>query len=83
VIDLYFEVMNIEGKLDKWLIEIKPYNQSTLTKNMTSKLSSDKLLARQLIVERNQCKWNFAIQFAKSKNMHFGVWTEKGIEKLC
>lgn len=83
IIDLYFEIININNEIEKWLIEIKPYNQSTITKQMTSKLSSEKLLARQLIVERNQCKWKFATQFAKSKNMHFGVWTEKGIEKIC
>lgn len=83
VIDLFFEVGASENGLPiKWLIEIKPYNQS-ITSKASKRKSPEKLLNEAIIVERNHCKWNAAIHFCKSKGWHFGVYTEKGITKLC
>lgn len=83
VIDLFFEINNSKNNLPiKWLIEIKPYNQS-ITPKATKRKSAEKLLYESMVVERNHCKWNAAIHFCKSKGWHFGVYTEKGITKLC
>lgn len=82
IVDLFFEVQDINNNLHKWLIEIKPYNQSVPPK-ITKRKSQQKLLQQQLIVEKNKCKWNAAIAFCKSKGWHFGVWTEKGINQMC
>ena len=83
VIDLFFEVGSTNNGLPiKWLIEIKPYNQS-ITPKSSKRKSPEKLLNEAMIVERNHCKWKAAIHFCKARGWHFGVYTEKGITKLC
>lgn len=83
VIDLFFEIGTTENNIPiKWLIEIKPYNQS-ITPKVTKRKSPEKLLYESMVVERNHCKWNAAIHFCKARGWHFGVYTEKGITKLC
>ncbi len=80
--DLFFSVIDVNGIERKWLIEIKPYNQSVIPKASKRK-SPQKLLLEQLIVQRNHDKWNATIQFCKNKGWSFGIMTEKGIEQLC
>lgn len=82
IVDLFFEVEDINKKIQKWLIQIKPYNQSVPPK-ITKRKSQQKLLQQQLIVQKNKCKWNAAVAFCKSKGWHFGVWTQKGITQMC
>ena len=83
VIDLFFEIgATKDGLPIKWLIEIKPYNQS-ITPKVSKRKSPEKLLYESMIVERNHCKWKAAIHFCKARGWHFGVYTEKGITKLC
>ena len=82
IVDLFFEVPTKDGKGEKWLIEIKPHNQSVAPKASKRK-SPEKLLYESLVVKRNQDKWAAAAKFCKRRNWHFGVWTEKGITKIC
>jgi hypothetical protein len=84
IIDIFFEIADYtkNGLPIKWLIEIKPYSQSVTPKARKGK-STQKLLNETIIVERNKCKWKSAIAFCKAKGWHFGVYTEKGITKLC
>ena len=84
VIDLFFEIADYtkNGLPIKWLLEIKPYSQSVTPQAKRGK-STQCLLNETIIVERNKCKWESAINFCKSKGWHFGVYTEKGITKLC
>ncbi len=84
VIDLFFEIANYtqDSKPIKWLIEIKPENQSIMPKASKRK-KLDKIIAESIIVKRNHCKWKAAVAFCKAKGWHFGVYTENGINKLC
>ena len=84
IVDIFFEIANAtkNGLPIKWLIEIKPFNQST-TPKITKRKTPEKLLAETIIVKRNHCKWEAAINFCKARGWHFGVYTEKGITKLC
>lgn len=84
VIDLFFEIADYtKNRLPiKWLLEIKPYSQSVSPQAKRGK-STQRLLNETIIVERNKCKWESAINFCKAKGWHFGVYTEKGITKLC
>lgn len=82
IVDLFFQIKDINNIIQTWLIEIKPYNQS-VSPTISKRKSQAKLLAEQLIVENNQCKWKAAINFCKSKNWHFGVWTQRGINQMC
>lgn len=80
--DLFFSVIDINNIEQKWLIEIKPYSQSVDVK-ITKRKSPQKIIAEQLIVQRNKDKWEATVKFCKTKGWHFGVMSEKGIEKLC
>jgi hypothetical protein len=72
----------LNGNEHKWLIEIKPHNQSVMPK-ATKRKDPMKLMSETLIVKRNFDKWAAAVNFCKKKQWHFGVWTEKGINQMC
>lgn len=84
VVDLFFEIADAtkNGLPIRWLIEIKPESQSVMPKQ-TKRKSVQKIISESIVVKRNQCKWRAAVAFCKSKGWHFGVYTEKGINKLC
>ena len=84
IIDLFFEIKDYtqNGLPIKWLLEIKPDSQATL-KPIKKGRSLNKVAAEAVIVKRNECKWKAAVEFCRAKGWHFGVYTEKGITKLC
>lgn len=84
VVDLFFEIKDYtkNGLPIKWLIEIKPENQAILQPVKRGR-STEKMLADSIIITRNKCKWAAAVGFCKARGWHFGVYTEKGINKLC
>ena len=84
VVDLFFEIAEYtKNNLPiKWLIEIKPENQTTIKPSKRAK-SPERALNESIIVTRNKCKWNAAVAFCRSKGWHFGVYTENGIIKMC
>ena len=84
VVDLFFEIADAtkNGLPIRWLIEIKPESQSVMPKQ-TKRKSVQKIISESIVVKRNQCTWRAAVAFCKSKGWHFGVYTEKGINKLC
>ena len=68
VVDLFFVILDQFGKEQRWLIEIKPYNQSVPPK-ATKRKNPTKLLNDMIIYKRNQDKWNAAIHFCKARRM--------------
>ena len=85
VVDLFFEIAEYtqNGAPIKWLIEIKPQAQATPRKIPKKPKNPTKFINEAIVVERNKCKWTAAVSFCKSRGWHFGVYTEKGITKLC
>ena len=71
ILQIYFLLHQIKnGKEQKWLIEIKPHNQSVLPK-ATKRKDPMKLLNETLIVKRNMDKWNAAVKFCKNRRLEF------------
>lgn len=68
--DFYVEYVN--G--DKYIIEIKPSNQTTQPKNREG------WLWREWV--KNNCKWQATLAWCKEHNMNFRIFTEKTISKL-
>ena len=66
--DFYFEFINKQGKLEKYLIEIKPMSQS--------KLSETKDGYDRLRMAVNAFKWQSAIKYCKPRGITFKVLTE-------
>lgn len=66
--DMYFEYIDNQGKLQKYLIEIKPMSQAKLTE---AKDGYDRLRVCQ-----NAYKWSQAIKYCKKRGITFKVLTE-------
>ena len=66
--DAYFEVLDKNKKLQKYLIEIKPMKEAKLKESSNG---YDKLM-----VAKNAMKWASAIQFCKKRGITFKVLTE-------
>ena len=66
--DMYFEYIDKQGKLQKYLIEIKPMSQAKLTE---AKDGYDRLRVCQ-----NAYKWSQAIKYCKKRGITFKVLTE-------
>lgn len=66
--DFYFEAIDRQKKLQKYLIEIKPMKESTLKEASNG---YDKLM-----VAKNAMKWASAIQFCKKRGITFKVMTQ-------
>ena len=76
--DLYMEVKDRDGVTRKYIVEIKPKDQTTTPKPPKRKTAKsmknyrDKVLA----VRKNECKWEAARQFCKKKGYQFKIITE-------
>jgi hypothetical protein len=75
----YFVDFNItlkikDGTFKKYLIEIKPHNQTLPPKPGRNTKS---LLRRQAEYVKNQCKWKSAQEWCNKKSYEFCVLTEK------
>ena len=62
---------DVNGKMHKEIIEIKPHSQSAVKKNMT--------LRDQQILMVNEAKWRAADIYAKKNGAEFRVITEKSL----
>lgn len=74
-VDFYFKVRTKEGSLKKYLIEVKPYNQTIEPKR--PKRITESYISSVHTYVINQAKWNAAKDFAKKYGMEFLVLTEK------
>ena len=76
--DLYCEIRNNKGYIDKYIIEIKPQKQKDkpiAPKRRTPKAVRNYYLALYEYV-RNQNKWRYANLFCEGKNWKFKVITD-------
>lgn len=64
--------MELDG--DKYIVEIKPSNQTTKPVNENSWLGKEWM--------KNVCKWNTAKEFAQARGMKFIILTERTISRL-
>lgn len=79
--DVYVEQINIDGKKQKILIEIKPDAQ-TRPPNPGNKLTSKGNLSRRYLNEvktwgTNEAKWKAAEKYCKDRGWTFQIMTEK------
>ena len=76
VVDLFFEALDPEGKLIKYLVEVKPYKE-TQPPVITKRKKQETIAYESVTYARNMAKWQSAVKFAKSKGWRFLIWTEK------
>jgi len=77
-VDFVMQLLEKDGKLKTYMIEIKPYIQTIEPK----KRKCTKKYIKELVEwEKNQSKWLYASEYAKEKNWEFKVLTEKELFK--
>lgn len=69
--DFWIKIKNNDGKIEEYLIEIKPFRQVN-PKRFTKHYS-------KIDYAKNLCKWDAAKRFAEANNMKFIIQTEKNI----
>jgi hypothetical protein len=79
--DFYCETIDKEGLNKKYIIEVKPTNQTLQPKQ--PKINNKKAYRRYLYEAhqfvKNQCKWEAAKDFCKKRGLEFQIITEKEI----
>jgi hypothetical protein len=79
--DIYCEIKNKEGVVEKFIIEIKPKNQldkPRLPKTKTKKaLKNFNYSMTQYI--KNQDKWKYAKMYCETRNYKFKIMTEENL----
>lgn len=75
-VDLIAAIKESDGRVQKYLIELKPYAQ-TQPPIQSNKKKSSTVLYENIMYQKNQCKWKAASEYAAKKGMKFIVLTEK------
>lgn len=73
-VDLYFEAKDKDGNIKKILAEVKPYAQTI--KPIEGK-NRQTYINACITYQRNQDKWKYCREFAKSKGLQFVLLTER------
>lgn len=78
--DFIVKVLNREGKVDTWLVEVKPSKETKpprpgKTKSQKTKVYESKTWAT------NQAKWKAAEEFCRRRGWYFRILTEKDLIK--
>lgn len=73
-VDFYIKVRDINGEIQKYLVEIKP-------KKQTKEPKKQKRITKSYLYEvneyvKNQAKWAAAEEFCEDHSMHFKIITE-------
>lgn len=88
--DAYIEILNREGKIRKYIIEVKPFEQGPIANRKGQihipkppKNKNRKAMKRYLIelnmYKTNICKWKAAEQFCKINGLEFMVLTKEDL----
>lgn len=73
-VDFNFTLKLKDGTIKKYLVEVKPHNQTLPPKPGRN---TKALLRRQAEYVKNQCKWKSAQEWCQKKSYEFCVITEK------
>lgn len=76
--DLYVEVKNKDGGIDKLIVEIKPYKE-TVPPVHTKRKRKKTIIYETVTYNVNISKWKAAKQFCSSKGFKFIIITEKSL----
>ena len=76
--DFYIKVQENTGKIKRYLIEVKPLNQTT--KPMKPKRQTKGYIREAFEYARNQAKWKAAREYCADRMWEFKVITEKELD---
>lgn len=73
-VDFYIKVKNVDGDIQKYLIEVKPKKQTKAPK--IQKKMTKKYVYEVTEYAKNQAKWDAAKEFCEDRNYKFMLITE-------
>jgi len=73
-VDFYIKVKDVDGKIQKYLIEVKPKRQTREPK--VQQRMTKKYIYEVTEYAKNQAKWNAAKEFCEDRNYKFMLITE-------
>lgn len=73
-VDFYIKVKNVDGDIQKYLIEVKPKKQTKAPK--VQKKMTKKYVYEVTEYAKNQAKWDAAKEFCEDRNYKFMLITE-------
>ncbi len=74
--DFLIKTKNKNGKVEKWLIEVKPYHE-TVPPKITKKKSQKTIMKQEATYITNKAKWSAANNYCNKMNWKFKILTEK------
>jgi hypothetical protein len=74
--DFIVKILNKEGKIDTWIVEIKPYKETIPPKPGRTKSQQTKLYEAKTWAT-NTAKWRAAEEFCRRRGWLFRILTEK------
>lgn len=79
--DFYVEFIDVDKKLQKWLIEVKPSAQTKrpVKSEKKSKKVRKKFLYESFVYAVNNAKWQAAEAYCTKHGMKFMIWTEANL----
>lgn len=79
--DVYIEVKTHDGKIEKFLVEIKPKSKLSPPKEPKRKTRKSTETYKTLVAEyvMNRCKWDAALRYSKMRDINFRLITEDHI----
>lgn len=73
--DFYMKVKESDGKISRYIVEVKPKKQ-TIKPQRTTRKRNKTYINEVLTYEKNMAKWKAALDFCESRLIHFKVITE-------
>jgi hypothetical protein len=74
--DFLCKILDKNGNINTWLVEIKPYKETIPPKNSKGKSKKTKVYEAKTYAV-NQAKWASAERFCRKRGWHFKILTEK------
>jgi len=78
--DFLCKIKNSKGKIDTWLVEIKPHKETISPKKGKNK-SKKTQMYESITYMRNKAKWQAAEKYCKKRGWNFKILTEKQLLK--
>ena len=81
ITDFYAEIKDNKGEIRKYVIEVKPYQQTLLPKapKNQNKKAQNRYLTEMTTFVKNKNKWDSAIAYCEKKGLRFMILTEKSM----
>ena len=77
-VDLSFKIKNKEGKIETYLVEIKPWSQTQAP--VRGRKKEKTFLTECATYATNVAKWKAAGEFCSKRGWKFLIWTEKSLQ---